>query len=492
MSSLLDNRVEARRAPTYFGSSGSSPPLGRAQQKPSLFSGVLPNTVQTSTSKLFEAKAVQEKAAKVTAKDLAGPTAISQALLDIAGVYAPKLLVLRSGFQLFEESFLEFVEDLAFYFSAALIGYALHKPMAKLAKLKPGAGLEKGEHASNKIGQGLGGKTTEKNEDGTDKVHKNLIAAKFGTVMAAIAGAAGFEFMIQHTKNVLTAKEFHVKNFTAVAGLEDAQDKSRKGERDPVEKARQRAKQTAAVTAGLIGTALLAPLAVRKSSTVESAARKILGYVDYGKGKSFDLSKVFLGIIAGIGAWSYIDASRDSLERKENATRLAVVIPYMLIGKELMMLALAKGHQRFGAIDLGNEKVKLKQLAKEAGFSFTHSNPIKQALNRETFMDMNVLRNQEQLQEHFKEVKAKWLEKHPEDGTRFEKLDQAIGQDFARRLGAMKTHAFYLSAATTGILINLIAYSMTRLRYRNEQENDPSLSTQSNAASSHSPFNSLK
>jgi len=492
MSSLLDNRVAPRRAPAHFGSSGSSPPaFGRVPQKAPQFSGILPNTTET-TSKLFQSKAVKETAAKVTAKDLAGPTAISQALLDIAGVYTPKLLVLRSGFQLFEESFLEFVEDLAFYFSTALAGFGAHKIMSKLAHLKPGAGLDKGEHAANKIGQGMGGKTTEKNEDGTYKVHKNLIAAKAGTVMAALAVATGFEFMIQHTKNVLTAKEFHVRNFTAVAGLEDAQDKNRKGERDPVEKARQRAKQTAGITAGLIGAALLAPLAVRKSSAVESAARKILGYVDYGKGKPFDLSKVFLGIIAGIGAWSYIDASRDSLERKENATRLAVVIPYMLVGKELMMLALAKGHQRFGEIDLGKEKVKIAQLAKEAGFSFTHSNPVKQALNRETFMDMNVLRNQEQLQEHFKDVKAKWIEKNPGDAARFEKLDQAIGQDFARRLGAMKTHAFYLSAATTGILINLIAYSMTRLRYRNEQDSDNSESVQMPKNSKQDQFNSFK
>jgi hypothetical protein len=492
MSSLLvEKRAAAHHtAPTHFGSSGSSPPSwGRAHQNLPQFSGGAANSAQV-TSKLFESKAVKKKAAKVTFKDLAGPTAVSQALLDIAGVYTPKLLVLRSGFQLFEESFLEFVEDLAFYFSTALAGLGAQKVMSRLAKLKPGQGLEKGEHAPNKIGQGLGGKTTEKNEDGTYKVHKNLIAAKLGTVMAALGVATGFEFMIQHTKNVLTAKEFHVRNFTAVAGLEDAQDKNRKGERDPVEKAKQRAKQTATVTASIIGAALLAPWAVRKSSTVESAARKILGYVDYGKNGSFDLSKVFLGIIAGVGAWSYIDASRDSLERKENATRLAVVIPYMLIGKELMMLALAKGHQRFGAIDLGKEKVKLNQLAKEAGFSFTTGNPIKRALNKETFMDMNVLRNQEQLQEHFTEVKAKWLEKHPEDTARFEKLDKAIGQDFARRLGAMKTHAFYLSAATTGILINLIAYSMTRLRYRGEQERDEALQGQNNSAQS--PFNALK
>lgn len=438
-----------------YESSGSSPPrFGQAAQMAAAQAGGKAFIdAEASLSKLFTPK----KTEPVGFKSLAGPSAINQALLDIAGVWAPKLIVLRSYFQFFEETFLEFVEDLAFYFSTALAGLGLHGPMAKLGGLKS-------KNAAEEIGKGLGGKV----ED-PKVASKNLIAAKLGTVLGALGIGSGFEFMIQHAKNVMTATQFHTRNFTAVAGLEGSQNEAAKGEADPVDKAKRRLWQTGLATVGMLAAAFAAPKLVLHNAAVEKGARKFLSYVDFSKGKAFDLSKVFLAVLAGVGAVSYFDASRDSLERKENATRLAVVIPYMLFGKELMNLAVAKFHETFGSIQVDGKEVKLRKLKEQLNFSFIKGNPIKKALNKETFLDMGVVRSKDELMQHMDDL-TKNMEKSPQT----EKWIKGIKEGLSHRSGAIGNSAFYLSAATTGILINLIAYAMTRERFKRQkaQEQD--------------------
>jgi hypothetical protein len=443
-------RTTAAPASAYTAS-GSSPPVrfGHAAQTVATQVGEKALAAgEESLSKLFTPK----KTEPVGLKSLAGPSAVNQALLDIAGVWAPKLIVLRSYFQFFEETFLEFVEDLAFYFSTALAGFGLHKPMARLG------GLES-KNIAEEIGKGLGGKA----ED-PKVASKNLIAAKFGTVLGALGLGSGFEFLIQHAKNAVTATQLHARNFTAVAGLEDPQDKAAKGEMDPVDKARRRLWQTAAATVGSLAVAFAAPKLVLRNAGVEKAARKFLSYVDFSKGKAFDLSKVFLAVLAGVGAVSYFDASRDSLERKENATRLAVVIPYMLFGKELMNLAVAKFHETFGSIQVDGKEVKLRKLKEQLNFSFVKENPIRKALNKETFLDMGVVRGKDELMQHVDDI-TKGLAKTPQT----EKWIKGIKEGLSHRSGAIGNSAFYLSAATTGILINLIAYAMTRERFKRQK-----------------------
>lgn len=53
--------------------------------------------------------------------------------------------------------------------------------------------------------------------------------------MLALAG--GFEYLIQPVRNMITARVFGVKNFTAVAGLESARNFTAQDEQDPIEKA---------------------------------------------------------------------------------------------------------------------------------------------------------------------------------------------------------------------------------------------------------------
>jgi hypothetical protein len=462
-SNKADRRLSNAPASAYTASGSSPPPMFAGQIKPR-FGRISLNPATAAKGEQFLHAKFNETVKKepVTLKTLVGPTAISQALTDIVGVWMPKLVVLRSPFQFFEETFLEFVEDLAFYFSSAVAGFGLHKLMAKLAGFKLSKNAEKLNSQREAIGLGTPGKT--------DKGSKELIATKFGTLLGALALGGGFEFMIQHTKNIVTATQFHARNFTAIAGLEGAQDKAAKGEEDPVDKAKRRAKQVGLAVLGGLGAALLAPLAITRSKMLENGARKFLSYIDFSSGKAFDLSKPILGVLALIGAVSYIDASRDSLERKENATRLAVVIPYMIFGKEMIGYLMAKFHEKFGTVNVDGKDFKIGDLKKELGFSFLKDeNPLKRAFKAEMFLNMQVQRDLNEFNAHFDEVTQKVRQNKPEMNLFLDKLKVAL----ASHTGGSASSAFYLSAALTGILINLIAYAMTRERFKHQQGGKP-------------------
>ncbi|MCE3236810.1 MAG: hypothetical protein K0Q50_3002 [Vampirovibrio sp.] len=367
-----------------------------------------------------------------------GPNALSQCFTDILGVWVPKLPLVRSKAQFFEETFLEFVEDGAFYFAVPVAAYALQKlPL-----------LNKG-HSAETIGKGLTG-----NMDG---LTRKLVASKFGTLAGALAIAGAVEYMIQHAKNVITAKQFKTKNFTAVAGLEGAQDKAAYGEMDPVDKAKRRAWQVPLLFGSVLAAALVSPRLIMKNDKLAAAAKKTLSYIDFGK-SPFDISKSILGILAAIGAVSYVDAARDSLERKETATRLAVVIPYMLFGKELAGFALAKYYENFGKIKVGNEQIKLSDLKKTHQFSLTNgNNPFKQFLKKETFLDMGVLHKD--LAPIFEELAKKG-----------KPLNYALVEGLSKISNKIGLGSYLLSAAISGVGINWIAYQQTKERFRRQQE----------------------
>lgn len=367
-----------------------------------------------------------------------GPNALSQCGVDILGVWVPKLPLVRSKAQFFEESFLEFVEDAAFYFAVPVAAYGLQKlPL-----------LNKG-HSAEIIGTSLAGNTA--------NISRKLVASKFGTLAGALAVAGAAEYMIQHAKNVITAKQFNTKNFTAVAGLEGAQNQAAKGEMDPVEKAKRRTWQVPMLFGSLLAAALISPKLIMKNDAVEKAARKTLSYVDFGK-SPFDISKSILGILAGIGAVSYVDAARDSLERKETATRLAVVIPYMLFGKELAGFGLAKYYEKFGKIKVGDKTIKLSDLKNTHQFELTNgNNPFKQFLKKETFLDMGVLHKD--LAPKFEELAKKG-----------KPLNYALVEGLSKISNKIGLGSYLLSAAISGVGINWIAYRQTQARFERQKE----------------------
>jgi hypothetical protein len=428
--------------------SGSSPP-----PPPGLGSGASPPTRPASPPKFGK---------------LLPDNAISQFITDLSGVWgagALPALLLRNKIQFFETTFLEFVEDAAFYFTLPLVGPLAatllnhaFKPKEVEKRGYKAVGTSLKEYGAEFAKQNPGKAGEPLMKTGAENVSRKLIASKSGAVIAAMGIAAGFEYMIQHVKNVMSAKVFHTKNFTAVAGLEQSQAQVQPGLQDPVEKAKRRGKHVGLGVVGALALAALAPVAVLKSGKAYGFAKKALQYLDFGsnsaKGSLFDLQKPLLAILTGIGAVSYMDAARDPLERKETALRLSVVIPYMLFGKELVGYGLAKYHEHFGKVGTGEDARRIKDL----GIRFTNGkSPWQQLFKKDTFLNMGVV--EKELTPQFEAL-----------AQQGKALPEAIKKALSKKHGRIGLWSYILSAAVCGIGINVLAYKKTEGRYKAQQE----------------------
>jgi hypothetical protein len=364
---------------------------------------------------------------------LFSPAQLQQLGIDTTTVLAPKMPFVRSKAQLFEEIFLEVVEDLAFYLTVPLVAPLL----AKKLFAKPLGTTE------DAIGTRLGRKAMQ--------APKQLIAAKAGTLLGALAVASAFEYMIQPVKAAITAKKFKIKNFTAVAGLEEGRTQLKEGESDPILKAKRRGWQTALVTAVALLGAAFAPKAILRNEKLLAAARKAIKYVDFdSRENTFGLSRSLLALVIGSGVASYLDAARDSLERKETATRLLFVVPGLLFGKALANDLLAWGFEHFG-------RVKGKTVRKHlegTGLSFTKGNPLKKAFNADTFLDFDVMVD-----------KADFYNRLKKSG-----LPDSIQLGIIQKLARIDFPWSYLvSAGIFGSGVCWLAFRQTRQRYQQQQ-----------------------
>ena len=425
--------------------------------------------------------------------------AVSQFISDTLGVWAPKVPLTRSKTQFFEDAFLELVEDGAFYFTLPIVGPLLGGLLNKVVtqnkdfkawgerpeieKLKTDLNIKAPESPAwfKKLQSSVGLNTTPDPKDVkwlvgtplreiTEKIgtHKNfdeallrpLIATKMGALLGTVAVAAGFEYMIQHTKNVITAKQFKTKNFAAVAGLESSKAHTTAGQTDPVEKARKRSKQVGLFVLGSLALAAIAPQAVLHNKGIANAAKKFLHVVDFGK--DFDISKPALALLIGTGVVSYVDAARDPLERKETATRLTVVAPYLMFGKEIAGYAMAKYMDTFNKVDVGN---KTKRPLKDFVPFTNGKNPITQALDyKKTFLDMNVRKDTDTLVQELESSKA--LAEYAHNPELMGKIRAAVIGSHAK----LENYSYLLSALVCGLGINWIVYKQTQKRYKLQQE----------------------
>lgn len=433
------------------------PGLGSGSSPPIPFNGA---SAQSLSGKVRHQRAVEPKFQGIP------PNAMSQFTLDLLGVWAPKLPLTRSKAQLFEDAFLENVENGAFYFAIPLTAPLFAKGINWLSnKVEPQAA---GKLATEQIGSSWKALGTT-----AEKATVKMVGAKMGALLAVLSFAAGYEYMIQHVKNVITAKKFNTKNFTAVAGLEAAKLQAQAGEMDPVEKTKRRAWQVGGLMAGTFGLAAAMPYLAKNSKFIEKLSKKVLTYVNFssGKGHHFDITKPLLAILAGIGAVSYIDASRDHLERKENATRLAFVIPYMLFGKEMAGNLLASLLQN-SKLDIGDEnhvhKKKIKDILGE--FKDSSGKPLS-FLEQENIWNPKVLFNKFISNESpmnvgmFRSSLGEELEKIP-----VSKLSGPIKEAISNRLFLITIGSYGLSALACGLGINWLAYQQTKERYKRQQE----------------------
>lgn len=390
------------------------------------------------------------------------PNAMSQFALDLLGVWAPKIPMARSKEQLAEDAFLENIENGAFYFTIPLAAPWIAKGISRLHNLGKGLNEDARKNLVTEIGSSwdkLGSKTA------GDYIAKKgagaaqtMMGAKLGTLIGVLSLAGGYEYMIQHAKNVMIAKGFGTKNFTAVAGLEGKQNQAAEGEMDPVDKAKKRTFQVGALMGSGFALAAATPWLVRKSSLYKKGAEKVLEVCNFNNG--FDITKPILATIAGIGAVSYVDAARDHFERKETGSRLLLVIPYMLFGKELAGNALAWGASKLKVTAADGKKVAINKLVSDAdgGFSLLRGgfkDSWKQAGKKETFLQVGMTKKAKDIEEALKLKNV-----NPE----------VIKAVVNRNKWIVERGSFLLGALVCGIGINWMSYQQTKSRYKKEQE----------------------
>lgn len=387
-------------------------------------------------------------------------TYASQFMTDILGVWVPKIPLTRSKTQFWEDAFLEWVENVAFYF---VVPFGAPVVTAAIKKLN---GLD--HISANEVGSSW----KELAENGTKKASRELLGVKAGALLGVVTMAGCWEYLTQFGKNVMSSERLGTKNFAAVAGLEDAKSTVQNGEMDPVDKAKRRAWQVGGIFLSGLALAAAMPKLVRNSSLVESAAKSVLKYLNFGsnakKDLYFDLTKPMLATFAGIGAVSYIDAARDHLERKETAFRLMLVIPYMLAGKELAGNLLAKIFE--------NTKVEVKEgvsekikdvLAKHYEGTGLHGSFIKegslwkQFSNPDTLLNLNMVKGS--LSEEFEKAAAAATKDKPW-------LSPAVEEAIYKQHGRIGIGSYLLSALLCGIGINWMAYRQTKKRYELQQQ----------------------
>jgi hypothetical protein len=324
--------------------------------------------------------------------------AVQQFFADTAGVYVPKLPYMRSSLQFFEDTYLEGVEDAAWYFIIPGLGPVLAKAFNKLNKT--GVPTEKATQAIGTPMLQLG--RTLKNLP--QQQAQRLVGAKAGTLVSAASVMCAAEYLVQHNKNWLTSKLFRTNNFEAVAGLEQSTNQLADGSDNPANKAQRRNVQIiTALAAGLAGAAGLSK-GIAHSPKAFEAAKKVMQWADFGKG--FDVSKPILALGIGTGVVSYLDAARSNLERKELASRLAIVVPFLMFGKELAGNAVgafrqggafAKGFD-VGHVTLANGKqIAIKDLTLPDGTPFSFFKPdfnlLKTPWKKETFLNFDALKS---------------------------------------------------------------------------------------------------
>lgn len=240
---------------------------------------------------------------------------------DTMSVWAPKALVSRSLAEVSELSLLEFVESFIVYYSMPLSGQKIFQHLAYKASKK---GFDKSLLAKP---------LKELTERNARELHK-ILPVKAAVILATLGFAAiGCEYVLNFAKNLFTSKVFRKEQFSDVVNLSgnDTTD-------GPVaQKAHRRIRQALGVAAGVVAASLALARFGPSSRLLQGFSKQVVRLLDFSFSNGrFGLSRNQLLVYMGIAVAGYMDAARDGLERKEIATRLALVLPYLLVGQEIL------------------------------------------------------------------------------------------------------------------------------------------------------------
>ncbi len=285
---------------------------------------------------------------------------------DTLSVWAPKAIISRSAAELAELSLLEFVESFIVYYSMPLSGQKIFQHLAYKASKK---GFDKA----------LLAKPLAELTEHHAKDLARVLPVKAGIIVATLGFAAiGCEYVLNFVKNLFTARVFQKEQFSDVINLSGNQ--AREG--PTTRKARRRIRQALSVALGSVLTGLALARFGPSSKTLQGLSRGLVRFLDFSFSHGrFGLSRNQLLVYMAIAVAGYMDAARDGLERKEIATRLALVLPYLLVGQEILQRIFQKHVARQAPDMLKNGQVRtLDEIAANSPREFSRLLGAKSAL----------------------------------------------------------------------------------------------------------------
>lgn len=291
-------------------------------------------------------------------------------LRDTSVAWLPKLVVSRSLIEISESTFLEFLESGVVYFSVPLAAKGMHGFFLRQAERTYNKPLN-AEWLSKPVSE-----LSKMAAEGGNKVLKeqlpHLISVKAATILGPmIAVGLGGEYLINYSRNLVTAKVFHKDKFSDIVNLSKGEMKS--GEESEVVK---KSAHRALTTLGVMGGTLLASVGLarfgHKLPTVRLEGLKktlkgtflskwadrqpntlfegVVRHFDYDARKGgFSLASNQLRWYMAASVPAYADAARDKLERVESVSRLGMIMGYLAFGQQALekgMLKIMKTYRK--------------------------------------------------------------------------------------------------------------------------------------------------
>jgi hypothetical protein len=284
-------------------------------------------------------------------------------LRDTSVAWLPKLVVSRSIIEISESTFLEFLESGVVYFSVPLAAKGMHNFFLKQAQREYNKPLNP-EWISLSVGE-----LSKKAAEGGDKVLKEqlprILSVKAATILGPmVAVGLGCEYLINYSRNLMTATVFHKDKFSDVVNLSKGEMKSGE-ESEVVKKSTQRVLATLGIMGGTLISSMMLARYGHKTPTIKLDGMKkalkgtfLSKWADRQPGTLFESTVKHFDYDAKKGGFSlasnqlrwymaasipaYADAARDKLEQVESVSRLAVIMGYLAFGQQ----ALEKGMKK--------------------------------------------------------------------------------------------------------------------------------------------------
>jgi hypothetical protein len=285
-------------------------------------------------------------------------------LQDTLVALVPKAMVSRSKAELSEVGFLEILESALIYYSVPLLGGpGFKKLFGSFLPKKNRALLTEPLHELEK--QVTSGKLLK------DEFH-HVLAAK-GAIIATgltLTGIGG-EYIINYLRNLLTFRVFNMDKFSDVVNLSHGENKT--GQKSSVvEKSWHRIQQVLGVCTGILGASLIGARFGPKLFSEKFINGPIKSFINtfdfqFANG-AYGLTKNQMGAYMALSVPAYLDSARDNLEKWESATRLGVVLPYLLWGQDWLESFFRENYSSIvETMDNGVNRVKsLEELAHAA------------------------------------------------------------------------------------------------------------------------------